>query len=394
MTCFSKPITMLRTIIFWTHLTVGLITGTMVFVLCFTGAILAFEVQLVNWCERDARAHPALDGAELLSPAVIAAKATIPAGERIAALEWFADPDMPVRALTDQRTVTLINGYTGDVLGSGAVTLRRFLRWITDVHTNLVSSVMGQWVVSIANAGFVFLILSGLWLWWPRQARWKAFRAAMTPRWHATGKARDWNWHTTLGFWFLVPLLIIASSGLVLSFKAIDTWWRSFGGSQLLSAPVPVEMTTENNAPHVLSWPQWVALIDQRTPGWRSFIIGGNGTPKADGILNCTVNFGSPRHRADLVQLKLDTLDGHIREERRWANEDGPIRARALARLGHTGEIIGTLGQVIGFVACLAGCLLVYTGLSLSWRRFVHPRAVVNKTDANTAAASSPPDVL
>ena len=373
---------MLRNIIFWTHLSIGLVSGAIVFVLCLTGAILAFELQIVAFAEHDARARPAQAGAELLPPAELVAKVTPAADERIVSLEWSADQDMPVRALTDKRTVTLLNGYTGEVLGSGATGLRGFMRWITELHVNLVLQISGHWVVALANVGFVFLIVSGLWLWWPRQWRWKAFRAAMTPRLTLSGKARDWNWHTTLGFWFLLPLLIIATSGLVLSFGAVDKWWKAFASTNLLSPALPVtplvNAATAPTAP--TTWPQWMAMIAQRNPGWRSLVLSGTGAPNKDGLMTCTVNFGTPRQRASTVTMKLDTRSGQISEERRWANDDGTNRARAIARLGHTGEILGTGGQALGLLACLAGCVLVYTGFALSWRRFFKTRKVAEES--------------
>ena len=364
---------MLRSIIFWTHLCVGLVVGTVVFILCLTGAILAFELQIITWAEHDARARPRQAGMELLSPAQIAAKVTPPPGEHIVSLEWSADQDMPVRVLTDQRHVTLLNGYSGEILGPGAVGLRGFMRLITELHVNLVLPLTGHWMVAIANVGFVFLIMSGLWLWWPRQWRWQSFRVAMTPRLMATGKARDWNWHTTLGFWFLLPLFAIATTGLVLSFAAADTWWRAFGGTHLFTAaatpatkldalPIPAASGS--------TWSQGLHVIQERYPGWRSIMIGGNGTPNQDGVISLNINHGTLRHRASVVQVKLDTRSGQLISERTWANDDGSTRARAIARLGHTGEILGTWGQFWGFLACVAGCVIVYTGFALSWRRF------------------------
>lgn len=382
---------MLRRIVFWTHLSVGLIAGAIVFILCATGAILAFELQIVARAEHDARARPAHDGAELLSPAELAARVALAADERIVSLEWSADEDMPVRAQTDKRNVTLLNGYSGEVLGHGASGLRSFMRWTTELHVSLTANAAGSWTVALANSGFVFLIASGLWLWWPRRWRWPAFRAAMIPRFVLKGKARDWNWHTTLGFWFLAPLLFIAASGLVLSFGAVDKWWRAFASAHLLSAAAPSIKPAISADPLAAppTWSRWMTLIAQRNPGWRSLVLNGNGAPNKDGLLSCTVNFGTPRQRADVVSLKLDTRSGRISDERRWANDDASSRARAIARLGHSGEILGTLGQGIGFVACLAGCVIVYTGFALGWRRFVRtPTGSVDRSPADGRAGS------
>jgi uncharacterized iron-regulated membrane protein len=378
---------MIRRYLFWAHLGVGIASGAVVFVLCLTGAILAFELQLVNFAERDGRARPAQAGAELRTPQELAALVPLAAGERIVSLEWSADPGMPVRASTDRRNVVLLNGYTGALLGPGAMNLRAFMRWITAVHVDLCAQLTGQWAVALANVGLVFLITSGLWLWWPRQWRWRAFRQAMVPRLALSGKARDWNWHTTLGFWFLLPLLALAASGLVLSFPPVDRWWRGFAAAHLLDAAAPVAavaVVADRPSP-ATTWSQWLALIGERDPGWCSLVLRGDGAPNPAGIWSCTVNSGTSRQRLAAVTMRLDTAHGQILEERRWANDDAPSRARAIARLGHSGEILGTTGQALAFIACLAGMVIVYTGFALSWRRFFKTR------QAPTGSSGPPP---
>jgi len=37
----------------------------------------------------------------------------------------------------------------------------------------------------------------------------------------------------------------------------------------------------------------------------------------------------------------------------------------------HTGEALGPLGQVVAALACLAGVMLVWTGIALAWRRMM-----------------------
>ena len=39
-------------------------------------------------------------------------------------------------------------------------------------------------------------------------------------------------------------------------------------------------------------------------------------------------------------------------------------------RHGHTGEFLGFWGQTLAGVVSLITCVVVYTGLALSWRRF------------------------
>jgi uncharacterized iron-regulated membrane protein len=365
---------MLRKILFWSHLVVGLIIGVFVALLCLTGAILAFELQIVDFAERDARAQPPSSASELLSPQALLTKLDLQTTGAMQYAEWFADSQMPVRVFTKNRSVALLNGYTGEALGSDAVSLREFMRWTTNLHTDLTSGPVGLWLIAISNAAFAFIILSGLCLWWPRQWRWKALRNSMAIRLDVKGKARDWNWHNALGFWFLLPLLFICATGIVMSFRPVDQWWRSFGGTQVLGpaqAPTRPAASTEP----ATAWPGWMHRVQQQYPGWRSIQLHNGGSPNKDGIIALAVKYGTQRQTTRSLDVKFDTRSGQIIEERGWISGDGSARARSIVRLGHTGEFFGNWGQFLGFIACLAGLVLVYTGFALSWRRFFGTKA-------------------
>jgi uncharacterized iron-regulated membrane protein len=365
---------MFRKILFWSHLIAGLITGLFVFLLCLTGAILAFELQLIDYAERDSRAQPPSPQAPLLPPQALLSKAAQQSSTPVQFMEWFADPQMPARIVHKDRTVTMLNAYTGDFLGHGAPRLRAFMRWTTELHTDLVSGLTGNWLVAISNTVFAFLILSGLWIWWPRQWRWKALRSSIAIRFDVKGKARDWNWHNAIGFWFLIPLLFICLTGFVMSFRFADQWWRSYGGTQVLGpsqAPTKPAASTEP----ATTWPAWMHRVQQQHPGWRSIQLPGGGQPNQSGLISIAVKYGTQRQMTRALDLKFDPRSGQITDERGWSSADGSIRARSIVRLGHTGEFFGNWGQLAGLLACLSGLVLVYTGFALSWRRFFRPKA-------------------
>jgi uncharacterized iron-regulated membrane protein len=367
---------MFRKILFWSHLIIGLITGLFVGLLCLTGAILAFELQIVDFAERDSRAQPPAPSAELLSPQQLLTKLDRQTAGSVQYAEWFSDSQMPVRIATKNRTIALLNPYTGESLGSGAVSLRAFMLWTTKLHTNLTTGPVGHWFVSISNAAFAFIILSGLWLWWPRQWRWKALRNSVAIRFDVKGKARDWNWHNALGFWFLLPLLFICLTGIVMSFRPVDQWWRSFGGTQVLGpSQPPTKPAATANAEPATTWPGWMQRVQQQYPGWRSIHLQNGGSPNQNGVVSLSVKYGTPRQTTRALDIKFDTRSGQIIEERGWSSGENSLRARSIARLGHTGEFFGNWGQFLGLIACLAGLVLVYTGFALSWRRFFGKKA-------------------
>ncbi len=372
---------MIRKAFFWTHLVIGILTGIVVVLLCLTGAILAFEKQTVDWAERDSRALPPAGVTTLLSPDVLIANARQVEKDKAVNVEWPADPRMPVRIRYASQPFVMINGWSGEVLGRGAASLRAFFRWITQLHVGLVGMVAGYWIVDVSNACFVFLMVSGLYLWWPRHWRWKALRSSLVMRFDVGGKARDWNWHNVLGFWFLLPLLIIAASGLVLSFKPVDQWWRSFASHHLLAAAQPAAPAAAAgpaiNRPVV--WNDLMTIAKQQFPGWHAIIFTNPKPIDQQRTVGLIVNLGLPAERTKSHTLVLETASGRIVKASGWANDEQGNRARALARCGHTGEILGFWGQALALLACLAGLVLVYTGCALSWRRFFRARKPIPK---------------
>ena len=44
-----------RKILFWTHLTSGILAGIFIFIMCITGALLSFESNILNYAESDMR---------------------------------------------------------------------------------------------------------------------------------------------------------------------------------------------------------------------------------------------------------------------------------------------------------------------------------------------------
>ncbi len=358
----------LRKIVFWSHLVVGLLTAAFVLLLCLTGALLAFELQIISLAERDIRAAPPTNDAPFLSGAEIIREAKKISAERITLIQWHSDSAAPAHVFTDKQTTIKLNPYTGEFLGHGAPRLRGFMRWVTALHTHLTITDWGHWLVASANVGFAFLLLSGLWLWWPKTWRWSSLRNSLRPRSDLSGKARYWNWHNALGFWLLPFLLIISLSGIVLAFKPVDQWWRHFGAAEIL-APATAPIRPARAAESTVGWPDWVSRISRDHPGWASLVVHGENAIAKAPRLTVQVLHGTIRQSRQTVELRLDLSQGQILEERDWNTGDGPQRARNVIRTGHTGELFGDWGQVFAFITCIGGLLIICTGVALSWRR-------------------------
>ncbi len=66
---------------------------------------------------------------------------------------------------------------------------------------------------------------------------------------------------------------------------------------------------------------------------------------------------------------------GDILDRSGYADQSPGRKVRVWLRYLHTGQALGWPGQLVAGIACLAGCLLTYTGFALAWRRFFGRRA-------------------
>ena len=216
----------LRTVLFWMHLTAGLVAGSVILIMSVTGTLLTFQQSVLKIVERSQRyvdppspSAPRLDVDALLARV----RSAVPDAEPTT-VTLDSDPRVTAAVALGQRGTVFVNPYTGDVLGSGSARARAFYRSVTSWHRYL--SVEGEnratarAITGACNAAFLVLALSGIYLWWPKQWTWRHVSAVTLFRSGLSGKARDFNWHNVIGFWCAPILVILTASGMVISY----TW--------------------------------------------------------------------------------------------------------------------------------------------------------------------------
>jgi uncharacterized iron-regulated membrane protein len=389
---------MFRTVVFWCHLAAGLFAGIVVLIMSITGVILTYEKQMLAWNDHRAAAigHPVM-GTPRASIDTLMERVQRAAPEiAITSVTRRDDPQAPVTVVLSGGLTLLVDPYTAHVLGEAPKGLRQVFRTTTEWHRYLAGTggnrALGKAVTGACNLAFLFLVLSGLYLWMPRRWTSTAVAAVTFPRWrHGTGKARDFNWHNALGFWSAVPLAIVVASATVISYPwASDLAYRVVGeappprpagppnaGASAARATRPQEGPTTNAdrsagavTPEHLDT-VW-QLAEKQVQDWKSITL--RMPPNAKGPLTFTVDAGyggQPQLRGTL------TVDPQS-EERRWdtfADQSPGRRFRSMLRFAHTGEYWGLPGQTIAGLVSAVACVLVWTGFALAWRRFVAWRA-------------------
>lgn len=376
----------LRKTLFWAHLVTGAVMAAVILIMSLTGVALTYQRQITAWADtRGLDSGPPEAGTEPLAIEELLDRVTSEAEGTPTLIRWQSEPDRPVEVAFGRGRTLFVNWYTGEVLGEGSVSVRKFFRTMTSWHRWLGaegdSRPSARAVTGASNLGFLFLVVSGLFLWWPRNLRWPAFRNVLFFRRGLSSKARDFNWHHVIGFWTLVPLFLVVLSGVVISYRwASDLVYVAVGeepppvvrrggggggrGASQPSSPSPSAAGSERSA-------QPLDLLLQRAglevaPGWRTIALQLTGAPDKASF---SVDYGAGGQPQKRVQVELDRSSGALVGTTSFADNSRGRRIRSFLRFAHTGEVAGWIGQTVAGLVSLGSAVLVWTGLALSWRR-------------------------
>ena len=365
----------LRKIIFWLHLPVGVIAGLVILNMCVTGVLLTYEKQIISWADtRSYRSAPPATQTQHLPVETLIAMARDARGGNPTAVTLKSDPSAPAEIGFGRETTLFVNPYTGAILGEGSPKVRSFFRGVTDWHRWLGAKGenrnVARAITGACNLGFLFLVASGFYLWWPRNWNLKSLRNVMWFRRGLPSKARDFNWHNTIGFWSAAPLFIVVLSAVVISYTwAGNLVYRVVGETPpapRANQPAPT-LSSNSGKPGLNNLNAAWLRAEQQVGDWRSISLQLPSSESAPLTFNIDRgNGGQPQKRGQLV---LDRASGEVvRWEPFSANSRGR-QLRSILRFAHTGEVAGILGQTIAGLVSLGASVLVITGLALATRR-------------------------
>jgi uncharacterized iron-regulated membrane protein len=388
----------LRTVIFWLHLSAGLVAGVVVLIMSVTGVLLTYEKQMVGWAERSPdAAAPSPDAARLPLDALLAsARAARPAATP-ATVTIRAGRDEPVAVGLGRDGTLVLNGYTGAVLGEGAVGLRAFFRVVTDWHRWLALSgdqrATGKAITGACNLAFLVLVVSGAYLWLPKAWTRVQVRNVAWFRRGLPGKARDFNWHNTIGVWSVVPLFAVVLSATVISYPWASNLAYRVVGEQPPAPQRPAGPGGPGELRGGASRAASLAGIDahveaamRQVEGWRTIALRVPASETAPLVFTIDAGWGGqPQKRGTLT---LDRATGAVVSWEPFSSGSPGRRLRAILRFAHTGEVLGLTGQTIAGLASAGAVVLVYTGLALSLRRFLAWRRRRSAATARQAPAA------
>jgi uncharacterized iron-regulated membrane protein len=370
----------LRTLIFWPHLIAGVIAGAIILLMSVTGVVLTYERQLIAWSDRDFRSIAPADGAAPLSAEALLATLRREHPElEIAGVTLASDRTAPVSIAAGRQTM-YADAYTGRLLGESTQGMRRFMsatrawhRWIAvEGEGRPVARAITGW----SNAIFLFIVASGIYLWFPRKWTWQHVRPVVWFSGGLRGKARDFNWHNAIGAWSAVPLFIVVLTAMPISFPWANALVYRVVGEEppqqggrggREGGPPREDARADRPQPALDGLDALVSKATEQSPGWKTINLR---LPASD---RAPVAFAIDRGDGGQPQLRstlsLDRSTGEIVNSETFSDQSLGRRLRSISRFAHTGEVLGLPGQTIAGLATAGAVVLVWTGISLALRR-------------------------
>jgi uncharacterized iron-regulated membrane protein len=405
-------LTVLRRVLFWSHLVCGVAAGIVILIMCVTGVALTYQKEMQWWADtRDYRAVPAAGVGRASVEDILAAVRAFDAAAAPTTIAWRAQADAPAAVVVGARTL-YVNPYTATVYGEGTGQgMRQFFTTMTNWHRYVAmagdSRPTGKAITGAANLMFLFIVLSGMYLWWPTSLKWSHVRNVTWFRGGLRAKARDFNWHNTIGFWSAVPLAVVVYSATVISYPwSSNLVYRVMGeeppapaagraggpgagrGGNAIASPrvaQPQRAGIDRLVDRAMDYREHWAMVTMRVPSSSDeavlFTIDGGdaGQPNLRGTLTIAASSQAAPGAARAVNEKWEDFS---------AQTPGR-RARTFLRFAHTGEIWGIPGQTIAGVVSAGGAVLVYTGLALAVRRLAAWLKRATRNAASPATSTS-----
>lgn len=377
------------------HFYAGIFCLPFIILLALSGTIYLFKPQIDSWVDR------AYSNLELLpvrsSPdqQIASALAAVPESTFIHYELPLSERHAVRISVNDagRHVLVYINPYTLDVLKIIGYD-DQFIRQIRSFHGELMAGNAGSVLVELAGCWAIVLIISGLFLWWPRNSR--GLGGLLYPRLSRRGRLWWRELHAVTGFWIAIFALFLLITGLPWSL----VWGSAFKELRQLQANVG------HHHQHEAMWS--ISRAEENAQFIQAQQPVSSDTPQLNAKLLASaqaLNVAPPAflardaHDPHLWRLSSDHQNRTLRSTL-WLDNQGQVlrrqtfsdqtavdRAVAIGVSAHEGQLFGWFNQLLGLMTT-SGLVMMSASGFLMWRKR-KPAAVLGAPEvrANVFAA-------
>ena len=393
------------------HLWLSVPFGLIITLVCFSGAMLVFENEVNEWFRRDLYYVETVKESPLPMDKLLEKVATtLPDSVSVTGVSISSDPGRAYQvSLSKPRRASLyVDQYTGEVKGKSErsgffMFMFRMHRWLLDsMNPGNEGIFWGKMIVGVSTLLLVFVLISGIVIWWPRtrKALKNSLKITATKGWR-----RFWyDLHVAGGMYALIFLLAMALTGLTWSFPWYRTaFYKVFGVEVQQRAAQGHEQKSdaqkrntklaahrekkregnevrkgersrrpENNHSDMYSvtspfvyWQEIYDKLRRQNPEYKQISI-------SSGTASVSFNrFGNQR-ASDRYSFNTD--NGEFTETSLYQHQDKSGKIRGWIYSVHVGNWVGMFTRILTFIAALLGAALPLTGYYLWIKRLIKVR--------------------
>lgn len=388
------------------HLWLSVPFGILITLICFSGAALVFEKEVMELCHHELYFVKKVEAAPLpMEQLMTKVAATLPDSVSVTGVNISSDPERAYQVTLSKprRASMYVDQYTGEIMGKYERApffnfMFRMHRWLLDSMKQDGGIFWGKMIVGTSTLMFVFVLISGIVVWWPRtrKALKNSLKIVANKGWR-----RFWyDLHVAGGMYALVFLLAMALTGLTWSFQWYRTgFYKTFGvevqpsmghGNAAANAtakggkreespegrsrrPGNRSEKPEGRGEHSESregrkrspytnWQQVYEQLAEANPDYKLISV-------SDGSASVALpRFGNQR---GTDRYKFNPRNGEITETTLYKDLDNSGKIRGWIYSVHVGSWGGMLTRILTFIAALVGASLPLTGYYLWIRRLM-----------------------
>lgn len=386
------------------HLWLSVPFGILITLICFSGAALVFEKEVMELCHRELYFVKKVEAAPLpMEQLMTKVAATLPDSVSVTGVNISSDPERAYQVTLSKprRASMYVDQYTGEIMGKYERApffnfMFRMHRWLLDSMKQDGGIFWGKMIVGTSTLMFVFVLISGVVVWWPRtrKALKNSLKIVANKGWR-----RFWyDLHVAGGMYALVFLLAMALTGLTWSFQWYRTgFYKTFGvevqpsmghGNAAANATAKGGKREKNpegrsgrpgnrgekpegrgehsesregrkRSPYT-NWQQVYEQLAEANPDYKLISV-------SDGSASVALpRFGNQR---GTDRYKFNPRNGEITETTLYKDLDNSGKIRGWIYSVHVGSWGGMLTRILTFIAALLGASLPLTGYYLWIRR-------------------------
>jgi uncharacterized iron-regulated membrane protein len=221
------------------------------------------------------------------------------------------------------------------------------------------------------------MIVTGLYLWWPRDA--SGLAGILYPRLKAGGRQFWRDLHAVIGIWVSALALFLLLSGLPWTtvwggaFKDIRQIAGMANGRQDWKAGMAAHVHHDHHAGHAVHDPVAPAVLDAVVAAVRPLNLPAPVliSPPSDRWPKSPdwVARSDTQNRPQRVMLTLDPASGAVVKRQGFGDSHLVDRIVGYGIAAHEGQLFGPLNQVLGMLTALSLIGLSVTGYIMWWQR-------------------------